>query len=1061
MIINKKKAQFIKIITNFVFIILFIIFSSITFNNCSRFKSKFSETSNSISESSNSHLLANGAVTFFDLKSDQTQLHPFTLGMGFKKGDIPNSPDINVSDVQVIVKRRWNDGSVKHAIFSGQINLDSNVPKRLYVFSGKSSTNNSNLTVDDIIANHPESIVDLSGIGKISLSSLLNTPFRTFISGPEMIEAHYRSSLSGTSDIMVWFQVRLYKGGKVWIRVIVENGIVDDTMTSTNYTPSITIGDTFAFNNSGMVLNHFPHTRWMVESWHNSPVIASQKLEVLYDVNYLSNTKLVPNYWKPLPSSSTFNELSKIYLPMKGGNLTPNMGETGFQDQIGLLPKWDSLFVASGSYQAWLSVMANSSSLNSYPIIWRDQNSNKIPKPTDWPTWAIQGGTYEITFGPFTWEVAHAPSEGYLAYLISGDYWHYETMAMQAATIFLSRSSTTGSSINKLLLNQTRGTAWNLRTLSQFVGIAPEDESEILTQYQALLDNQIKYYQSILHKPGVSQIGYLYEYDLSAYAPGVSAPWQQHFFTQAIGYGSDLESLPDMTAWYEVRNWNYKGIVGILGSGIDGNFCYTKASSYNLTISSSTNGDATTWFPTWKEIMSASFPASTSCSTTLEGESGSNPALASTGYWGNLLPALAYAVDHGAVGADDAYSRLTNSSNWSAIENSGFENVPNWGIVPRKFFKKSSSNLDMPSTPEPPPTPTSIDPPLSLPIIDIPGLGWSQVPNTKLASVCASDPSPSYSTSSNCRALITAWGGAAADTKRNRLVLFGGGHADYDGNELYAYDLSMKKMIQLNDPTPLLSGATGTGTYADGRPASRHTYGGITYSEHNDKMSLFGGSIPYNGDMLREVWTLDFLKFYSNPNSALPWKKLTNDIALGVNYGGTPFSAYDPVTKLVYLIDSGNGTYSLNTDSDEIKVLNNSSSFPDYHYTMVVDPINQFVYAFGYNNVKRMSIKNGSTHEWVDILTSFGSSCNGIAAEASPGVTYDSKNKKIVAWNGGTSVYIIEPLTLNCSIKNFSGTAPGPQQDSGTFNRFSYFPTFDYFVLINHPDLDVYILKLN
>lgn len=443
-----------------------------------------------------------------------------------------------------------------------------------------------------------------------------------------------------------------------------------------------------------------------------------------------------------------------------------------------------------------------------------------------------------------------------------------------------------------------------------------------------------------------------------------------------------------MNPWYEILKWNYKGIVGILGNGLNGNFCYTKASSYKITISAGTNGNPTTWFPTWKEVMQASFPGSASCSNTLEGGSGSDPALAATGYWGNLLPAIAYAVDHGAIGADEAFARLTNSTNWSSVENSGFDNVPNWGIVPRKYYKKTTV-LDPPISPEIPPSPN----PTPTPIIDKPGIGWSQVPNTKLSAVCTADPSPSHATSSNCRTLVTAWGGAAVDTKRNRLILFGGGHSDYDGNELYAYDLSLKQILRLNEPTPLPSGASGIGTYADGRPASRHTYGGMTYSEHNDKMSVFGGSIPYNGDMLREVWTLNFSNFYSTPNSAAPWKKLTNDIAAGVNYGGTPFSTYDPISKLVYLIDSGNGTYSLNTDTNEITVLNNSSEFSDYHYTLVVDPINRYVYAFGYNNVKRMSIATGSNHKWVDILTTLGAACSGIASEASPGIAYDSKNK--------------------------------------------------------------------
>jgi hypothetical protein len=47
------------------------------------------------------------------------------------------------------------------------------------------------------------------------------------------------------------------------------------------------------------------------------------------------------------------------------------------------------------------------------------------------------------------------------------------------------------------------------------------------------------------------------------------------------------------------------------------------------------------------------------------------------------MPAIAYAVDHGAPGAAAAFARLTGASNWNAIATSGFDDLPIWGIVPR------------------------------------------------------------------------------------------------------------------------------------------------------------------------------------------------------------------------------------------------------------------------------------------------------------------------------------------------------------------------------------------
>src|SRR5687768_3216519 len=65
-------------------------------------------------------MVGKSQVTSFQLISGTTGKLPFTVGLCFKKGDIPGIPKLNISDSQVIVKRRWNDGSVKHAIASGQ-----------------------------------------------------------------------------------------------------------------------------------------------------------------------------------------------------------------------------------------------------------------------------------------------------------------------------------------------------------------------------------------------------------------------------------------------------------------------------------------------------------------------------------------------------------------------------------------------------------------------------------------------------------------------------------------------------------------------------------------------------------------------------------------------------------------------------------------------------------------------------------------------------------------------------------------------------------------------------
>lgn len=630
-----------------------------------------------------------GQITSFQLTASVSGKLPFTIGLGFKKGDVPSTPSLDIPDQQIIVKRRWNDGSVKHAIASGHIALSEKNPKLINVL--RSSTSSSpigkSLTATDIQRVNPQASVQFSGYETVNLSNLLAHPVRTWISGPEMVESHYHSAVANDPTLNVWFFVRLYKNGRIWIRTIVENGNMDDSRRSKSYVPTVIVGGAKIYDNGGNILTHYDHTRWCVEAW----IGVDPQITPKHDTTYLIETKLVPNYWKRNPSEKAFKSLIQEYSPMDRGNLTDSMGRAGYQPQIGLLTKWDALYASSGDARAFRAALANASSLNSYPIVWRDAKTQFIVKPSDHPNFGLK--TYQYRAGNNIWEMNHAPSEGYLAYLITGDYWYYETTLMHSSLVYLAlNGGLTGLGVNRILVAETRGTAWNLRTLSQLVGIAPESDA-VAADYQKLLANNMKHWKSVKDRLGGAGIGYLYERNVNLYDHGTIAPWMQHFFMQSLGMGSDLEPLPDMTIYNEVRDWLYRGVVGILGDS--SGFCFNYGGSYKIKITDEGSKDPTTWFRDWRSVYVASFnnPA---CGNWLEGKGSQSAENASTGYWGNLLPAIAYAVDHGAPGALAAWSRLINAGNWSVLENSGFDVSPNWGIVPRakKNDSRATDKLD-------------------------------------------------------------------------------------------------------------------------------------------------------------------------------------------------------------------------------------------------------------------------------------------------------------------------------------------------------------------------------
>lgn len=150
------------------------------------------------------------------------------------------------------------------------------------------------------------------------------------------------------------------------------------------------------------------------------------------------------------------------------------------------------------------------------------------------------------------------------------------------------------------------------------------------------------------------------------------------------------------------------------------------------------------------------------------------------------------------------------------------------------------------------------------PINAISDLGWSQVPDSKFSDICRNTQS-FFGFTQDCRSIFTAWSSAVADTNKNRLVIFGGGHNDYYGNEVYSFDLMQRKFIRLNDPTPLAAKTTCMTAFPDGRPSSRHSYGGLSFIPDKNKMILFGGSPSCpTGGLASDAWLLDLTSLDRN-----------------------------------------------------------------------------------------------------------------------------------------------------------------------------------------------------
>lgn len=128
--------------------------------------------------------------------------------------------------------------------------------------------------------------------------------------------------------------------------------------------------------------------------------------------------------------------------------------------------------------------------------------------------------------------------------------------------------------------------------------------------------------------------------------------------------------------------------------------------------------------------------------------------------------------------------------------------------------------------------------------------------------------------------IIGAWSGFAWDSNRGDLILYGGGHANYSGNDVYrwrARTLEWERAALSSEMT-LVNNVGIAIDGADNAPASAHTYDNAVFLPIADRYLNFGGAIyntggPYqkpdenNPETLRNTGPYLF-----DPEKSDPWK---------------------------------------------------------------------------------------------------------------------------------------------------------------------------------------------
>lgn len=611
---------------------------------------------------------------------------PVTFGQVFAPGAVPRSmrlagklADGDAVALQVDAKARHPDGSLRHAVISAITPAPLERPVALGLVSSSkapaSPANDATLaalppgltaTVKAVIDGQPYA-------ASLHRRLLAGAKPAAWLSGPVAQEWQVGVPLTSPAGVphphlMARFALRWYPAlDNARIDVIVENNwAFEPNPQNVTYDAEITVGDKPVYTKPG--LEHYHHARWRkVFWWRGDPGVV-----VRHDPDYLIATRAVPNYDRSVRvSGAALADMFQAWTgpktePMGVGQANKGMPTTGGRPDIGLLPGWAVMYLLSMDQRAREITMGTADLAGSWSIHYRDRHTGLPVSIMDFPYMTLigtPGDTRNPATGkseafppcprreacatPNQHDSAHQPNFAYLPYLLTGDHYYLEELQFWAMlNAFAGNPGYRQHRKGLLQSDQVRGQAWSLRTLAETTYITP-DAHPLKPHFRRILDSNLDWYSdTYLRKTDANTLGVIVNGHALGYRKGTGlAPWQDDFFTSALGHASDLgfDKADALLAWkarFPVER--------MIGEGS----CWVTATMYDMVVRERPNAP---FFSSIAAVFQASHPPE------LRGLACGSPEMASAlkigggemagyahsvvGYPSNLQPALAYAAD--------------------------------------------------------------------------------------------------------------------------------------------------------------------------------------------------------------------------------------------------------------------------------------------------------------------------------------------------------------------------------------------------------------------------------
>ena len=645
-------------------------------------------------------------------RADQANV-PLSFGQVFAPGDLPRGAglagklaDGTLLPLQLDVKASHPDGSVRHAVVSAILpRLGAGKEFGLALVKSARKPESAGVPKPGAGADTVVAIV-VDGVRYSASSDALfkQAKAQTWLHGPVVTELQVAAPLADAKGaehphLAARFAIRWYGAAKqARVDVAVENNwAYEPDPRNFTYDVTITAGGKQVYAQQG--LTHLHHARWRSLAWTGE----APALHLRHDTAYLIDSRALPNYDRSVAvQEKALASLAEKWngpaaQPMGVGLAARVMPGPGGRPDIGLLPGWAAAYLLSMDARAKAATLGTADLSGSWPMHYRDKRTGLPVSLIDYPYMTILGrpsdtrnpktGKWEafpvcrreLCPSPNAPDTAHQPNFAYLPYLVTGDHYYLEELQFWGMyNVFASNPGYRKNIRGLLSRHQVRGQAWGLRALGEAAYITP-DGHPLKRDLTAILDSNLAWYNAeYSNNPQANKLGVIVNgYSVGYKGKTAVAPWQDDFFTSAVGHLAELgfkeaEPLLKWKARFPVER--------MVGDGA----CWIAGAAYAYTVRPAQSAP---FFDSIREAYAATvgpevaaLPCGDQTAAALKRKPGDMGGYAATsaGFPANMQPALAFAAGVTGEAGRKAWAQFMKRS-----VQPDYSANPQFAIVPR------------------------------------------------------------------------------------------------------------------------------------------------------------------------------------------------------------------------------------------------------------------------------------------------------------------------------------------------------------------------------------------